>query len=303
MFPGQGAQELGMGKEIYEAYPEARKIYEIANSLLGIKVEKLCFESTQEELQQTKQAQISILVTSLAILEVIKKAGIQADICTGLSLGEYTALIYAGYLSLEEGIKLIQKRGYYMQEYVPKEEFKMVAIMGLESSKIEEICKQVEGFVVPANYNYSGQTVISGKKEEVQIAVDKLKEAGAKKTVELKTSGPFHTKKLQQANELFQKELEKVNFLPGTIEVARNLDGKVYQKQDDPKEILKIHMVSPVRFDKTIQTMQEKGIDTYFEIGPGKTLSSFVKKEQKEANVIAIQDQESLKKAIEMVRK
>lgn len=306
MFPGQGAQSIGMGKDIYDTYEEARKIYEIASHLLGIDVAKLCFHTSEEELNKTQNTQIAILVTSLAILEVIKKKGIQADICTGLSLGEYAALIYSGYLTLEDGIRLIQKRGYYMGEKIPKEEFKMAAIMGLESTIIEEVCKELtkQGkFVVPANYNYTGQTVISGNKEAVEQAIEELKKKGARKIVELKTSGPFHTKKLEEAKNCFTKELEQVKFGIGTIPVIKNLDGTIYQPKDNLIQILANHIISPVRFDKTIQTMQEQGIDTYLEIGPGKALTGFVKKENKEAKVYHVCDLETLEQVIMEIKK
>lgn len=305
LFPGQGAQYVGMGKDIYDAYEEAKKIYEKASDLLGKDIAKLCFESNQEELNKTENAQIAIMVTSLAILEVLKKRNIQADICTGLSLGEYTALIYGGYLGLEEGIKLIEKRGYYMGHDLPKEDFKMVAVMGLDAKIIEETCSKLNSnnkFVVPANYNYSGQTVISGTEEAIELAKKELEQKGAKRLIDLKTSGPFHTKKLDIAKEKFAKELEKVNFENGRIPVIKNIDGNVYKKQEDIKQILENHMISPVRFDKAIKNMQEQGIDTYIEIGPGKALSGFIKKENKESKVINICDVKTLNNAFEILK-
>lgn len=303
MFPGQGAQTVGMGKDIYNSYEEAKKIYEIASDITGKDIAKLCFEGPEEELNKTENTQLAILVTSLAVLEVIRSKGIKANICTGLSLGEYGALIYSGYLTLEEGIRLIQKRGYYMGNKIPNEEYKMAAVMGVESSIIEETCRKVEGFVVPANYNYSGQTVISGNTEAVEKAIELLKEKGARKIVELKTSGPFHTKKLEEAKLAFSQELEKATFSIGEVPVIKNIDGTTYQKEDNIQEILANHIVSPVRFDKIIQKMDEEGIDTYIEIGPGKALSGFVKKENKEAAVYNICDMESLEKLLEEIKK
>ena len=305
MFPGQGSQTVGMGKDIYERYNEAKEIYEKASEILNMDVAKLCFEGEQEELNKTKNAQIAILVTSLAILEVLKNNGVEADICTGLSLGEYTALIYSGYLSFEDGIKLIQKRGYYMGTCVPKEEFKMAAVIGAQSSIIEKVCENLNKkgmFVVPANYNYSGQTVISGNKEAVEEAIKLLNDEGIRKIIELKTSGPFHTEKLLEAKQLFEKELEKVSFMEGKVPVIKNIDGSIYTNNDNMKEILAKHIVSPVRFDKAIKLMEDNDIDTYIEIGPGRALSGFVKKENKEANVMNMCDIETLNKVLEYIK-
>lgn len=305
MFPGQGSQTVGMGKDIYERYNEAKEIYEKASEILNMDVAKLCFEGEQEELNKTKNAQIAILVTSLAILEVLKNNGVEADICTGLSLGEYTALIYSGYLSFEDGIKLIQKRGYYMGTCVPKEEFKMAAVIGAQSSIIEKVCENLNKkgmFVVPANYNYSGQTVISGNKEAVEEATKLLNDEGIRKIIELKTSGPFHTEKLLEAKQLFEKELEKVSFMEGKVPVIKNIDGSIYTNNDNMKEILAKHIVSPVRFDKAIKLMEDNDIDTYIEIGPGRALSGFVKKENKEANVMNVCDIETLNKVLEYIK-
>ena len=212
LFPGQGSQIVGMGKDIYEKYEEARKIYEKASEISNIDIKKICFEGPEEELNKTENTQIAILTTSLAILEVLKSKNINADIAVGLSLGEYGALIYSGIMSFEDGIKLIQKRGYYMGNLLPKEEYAMAAIIGLEVNKIEEICEKLNEqgkFVVPANYNCSVQTAISGETNAIDEAIELLKQAGAKRAIKLKTSGPFHTVKLQEAKNAYEKELEK----------------------------------------------------------------------------------------------
>ena len=305
LFPGQGAQTVGMEKDIYEKYEEAKKIYEKASEISGIDVKKICFEGPEEELNKTENTQIAILTTSLAILEVLKTKKIEAKIACGLSLGEYTALIYSGIITFEEGINLIKKRGYYMGNLIPEEEYLMAAVIGLDVIKIEEICEKIrkEGkFVVPANYNCITQTVISGEKTAVEIAVEKLKTAGAKRVIPLNTSGPFHTEKLVEAKKAYEKELETIKFnikKEDGIKVIKNIDGTFYNEKDNIKEILSKHIISPIRFDKAIKIMQEEKVDEYIEIGPGRTLTGFVKKDNKEAKTYNINNIESLEKYLE----
>ena len=302
LFPGQGAQTIGMGKDIYDEYEVARKVYDKVNEISGIDVKKICFEGPEEELNKTENTQIAILTTSLAMLEVLKSKGIEAEIATGLSLGEYGALIYAGIISLEDGIKLIKKRGYYMGNLLPKEEYAMAAVIGLESPKIEEVCNKLQEqgkFVVPANYNCSVQTAISGELDAIDEAIELLKMAGAKRAIKLKTSGPFHTMTLEEAKKAYEKELENIEFnvLPlneQKVKVIKNLDGTYYKPEDNVKEILAKHIISPVRFDKAIQLMKDEGIEEYIEIGPGKVLTGFIKKDNKEATTYNLNSLESL---------
>jgi len=299
LFPGQGAQCVGMGKDIYDAYDEAKEIYKKAEEISGMDIKTLCFEGPEKELMKTENTQIAILTTSLAILAVLKKHEIEADMTAGLSLGEYTALIYGGYLTLEDGIKLIQKRGYYMGNFLPPEEYMMAAVIGLDSNVIERECEAVREeqgqFVVPANYNCLAQTVISGTSEGIETVTERLKAEGAKRVIPLKTSGPFHTEKLLQAKELYEKELEKVNFQSGSqVQVVKNIDGSIYTNKDNMKEILSNHIVSPVRFDKIVQYMKNQGITELVEIGPGKALTGFVKKDYPEAVIYNVNNLESL---------
>ena len=298
LFPGQGVQVVGMGKDIYEKYDEAKKIYDKASEISGIDVKKLCFEGPEEELNKTENTQIAILTTSLAILEVLKSKGIEAQIATGLSLGEYGALIYSGMVSFEDGIKLIQKRGYYMGNMLPDEKYSMAAVIGLDSEKIEEVCKTIASkgkFIAVANYNCCVQTAISGEESAIDEAMEKLKENGAKRVIKLNTSGPFHTIKLEKAKEAYQKELENVKFNVNTnVKVIKNIDGTYYNEKDNIKEILANHIISPVRFDKAIKLMEQEKVEEYVEIGPGRTLTGFIKKENKEANTFNINNLESL---------
>ena len=305
VFPGQGAQTVGMGKDLYESFEEVRKIYDKAKEVTGIDVAKLTFESTEEELSQTKNTQIAILTMSLGILEVLKKNGIDASYSAGLSLGEYAALIYSNIISLEDGLRIIQKRGEYMQSLVPEESWAMAAVIGLPDEEVERICKEEikSGFIVPANYNCPGQVAVSGDKVAITELLEKGKELGARKVVELKTSGPFHTEKLKDASDKLREELDKIEINKDfTKKVFKNLDAKEYTKEDDIKNILAKHVMSPVRFSKSVENMINQGVDTFVEIGPGKVLSGFIRKINKEVKVLNIQDKESLENTLKILK-
>lgn len=307
LFPGQGAQFVGMGKDVCEKYEEANRVYENAEKILGIDVKKMCFEGSEEELNKTQNTQIAIAVTSLAILEILKFKGVKSELSVGLSLGEYVALIYSGFISFEEGITLLNKRGLFMGNYLPEGDFEMAAVIGLDSKIIEDVCKKIRldgKFVVPANYNYLDQTVVSGEAEGIEEVTKELNNLGAKRVIKLKTSGPFHTEKLNKAKELFSKELENIKFDIKENKVIKNIDGEFYQKYDDIRKILSNHIISPVRFDKAIAKMKNEGIDTYVEIGPGKALSGFVKKELKgeDIKVFSISDVKSLNEFLEYAK-
>ncbi len=287
VFPGQGSQFVGMGKDYYEKYECVREVYNKANQILGFDIAKLSFEGPEEDLNQTKNTQMAILVMSLAIVELLKQNNIQANISAGLSLGEYSALIYSNIINFEDGIKIVQKRGTYMQEYLPEGNWSMAAILGLDDTTIEDVCKQVtKGFVVPANYNCQGQVAISGEKEAVLQAMELLKEAGAKRTIELKTSGPFHTSKLQEASDKLYEALQEIQINKiADQKVIKNIDATEYTNNDDIKRILANHVINPVKFKKSIENMIDQGVDTIIEIGPGKVLSGFVKKTNKDIQV------------------
>lgn len=305
LFPGQGAQSVGMGKDLYEAFEEVRNTYEKVKQITGIDISKISFEGPEEILNQTKYTQLAILTESLSILEILKKHNIKPEMSAGLSLGEYSALINSNILSFEEGVKLVQKRGEYMQDLLPKGDWQMAAIMGMKEEQVEEVCQKVEkGFVVPANYNCIGQIAISGEKEAVLEAEEIAKEMGAKKVRVVKTAGPFHTEKLIESSNALRKELEKITINKPQNKVIKNLDGEEYKETDDIKDILAKHIINPVRFSKTLETMLESGIDTFIEIGPGKTLSGFVKRTptEKEIKILSINNVSSLEETLKEVK-
>ena len=308
IFPGQGTQVVGMGKDIYDKYEEARNIYTKIDNAINENVEDITYNTEQEVLNQTKNTQIAIYAMSMSILEILNKRNIESQAAAGLSLGEYSALTCANSISVEDGAKIVRVRGKLMQELAPEGDWSMAAIIGLEDDKVEEACNKVEeGFVRAVNYNCPGQVVVSGEKEAVLRAMEIAKELGARKTIELKTSGPFHTEKLIEASKALREELEKIDFAKCEIPVIKNLNGEPYDENDNMVDILSNHVINPVKFRKSIETMLNMGIDTFVEIGPGKTLSGFVKKVCKEkeieANVLNIENVETLESALEVLEK
>lgn len=308
IFPGQGTQVVGMGKDIYDKYEEARNIYTKIDNAINENVEDITYNTEQEVLNQTKNTQIAIYAMSMSILEILNNRNIKPQAAVGLSLGEYSALTCANSISVEDGAKIVRVRGKLMQELAPEGDWSMAAIIGLEDDIVEEACNKVEkGFVRAVNYNCPGQVVVSGEKDAVLRAMEIAKELGARKTIELKTSGPFHTEKLIEASKALREELEKIDFAKCEIPVIKNLNGERYNENDDMVDILSNHVINPVKFRKSIETMLSMGIDTFVEIGPGKTLSGFVKKvckeKEGEANVLNIENVETLESALEVLKK
>ena len=300
LFPGQGSQCLGMGKDIYDDYETYRNVVKQVNEYTGLNLEEITYNSSEEILNQTKNTQIAILTMSLGILEILKENKVNAEASLGLSLGEYGALIFGQILSLEDGTKIVKRRGEIMQDLCPEGDWAMAAVLGLDKEAVNAACNEVKtGFIAAANYNCPGQIVISGERKALEEVSEILKEKGAKRVIELNTAGPFHTKMLEKASLKLREELENVEVKNSKYTVIKNIDGKQYDNETDVRDVLSKHITSPVRFEDGIKEMIDMGIDTFVEIGPGKTLTGFVKKIDRFAKVININSSESLKLALE----
>ena len=278
VFPGQGAQVVGMGKDFYENSELSRDIFDEAAKLLDFDVKKVCFEEN-EAINITEYTQAAMLTTSVAMLEVLKEKGLKPDVCAGLSLGEYCALVASGVMEFEDAVKAVRQRGILMQEAVPTGIGAMSAIIGLDADVIAGICDKIDEVSV-ANYNCPGQIVITGKKEAVEKANEELKEAGARRCVMLNVSGPFHSEMLKTAGEELYRVLENVELKDFEIPYVTNVTAKYVtnENKNEIKEMLKDQVSSSVLWIQSVENMIEQGVDTFVEIGPGKTLTGFIKK-------------------------
>jgi len=294
IFPGQGAQYVGMGKDFYETMPICKEVFEQANAASGLDVTGLCFEEN-EKLNITEYTQIAMVATEVAILKAVQEKGIRADVTAGLSLGEYAALVACNAMKMNDVFKLVRKRGIYMQEAVPTGGA-MVAVLGLDTQKIEEVLSGIDGIITIANYNCPGQIVITGEEKAAGIASEKLMEVGAKRCIPLNVSGPFHSPLLQGAGKKLAEELREIELNSIAIPYITNVTADYVADKEDIKELLEKQVSSSVRWQQTIERMLADGVTTFVEIGPGKTLSGFVKKISKEATVINIEKVEDLEK-------
>ena len=276
IFPGQGAQKAGMGKDFYEKSSVARRIFDQASQYLELDMSKLCFEKN-DQLDITEYTQAAMVTTCLAIAREAMDRGLKPDVTAGLSLGEYCAIAVAGGFLDEDAIKLVRKRGILMQNTVPKGKGAMSAIMGMDGKDIEKVLEGIEGAFI-ANYNCPGQIVITGYTEAVLEAKDRLLQSGAKKAMMLNVSGPFHSPLLQEAGEELLKTLKTVSTMPLDIPYETNVTGEYVEDIEETKELLVKQVASPVKWQQSVEKMIEEGVDSFVEIGPGRTLTGFLKK-------------------------
>jgi [acyl-carrier-protein] S-malonyltransferase len=300
IFSGQGAQYVGMGKNLYDNFPTARKVFDEADEVLENKITELCFDGPNEKLQETVNTQPAILAHSIACYSVLKDAGFVPDIVAGLSLGEYSALVAAESIEFRQAVPLVRKRGKYMQEAVPFGKGTMAAILGLEREEVLKICKIAsdEGVVEAANFNCPGQIVLAGEVNAVNKAVELAKAQGAKRAVVLAVSAPFHCSLLKPAADNLAKELENVEIKDSKIPVVSNVNAEFTKRGHMVKQLLIKQVSSPVLWEDCIRKMIDSGVQTFVEVGPGKVLSGFVKKVNSNLRVLNVEDTESLYKTI-----
>ena len=299
LFAGQGAQYLGMARDLYDQYNVVRATYDEASQVLGYDIRNL-IDREEEKLNQTRYTQPAILTTSVAIYRLLQEEGIQAAIVAGLSLGEYSAMVAAGALEFTTAVALVAKRGVFMEEAAPAGSGKMVAVLNADLATIETACQEASqlGIVSPANYNTPNQIVIGGEVKAVDKAVELLKEAGVKRLIPLKVSGPFHTALLKTASDKLSKVLATVEFTDFKLPLVGNTEAAVMEKERI-KELLTRQVMEPVRFYDSIATMKKSGVTDFIEIGPGKVLSGFIKKIDKSMKIAQVEDITSLSVLLE----
>lgn len=296
IFPGQGAQKAGMGQDFYEKYETSRQVFDQASEWLGLDMKALCFEKN-DRLDLTEYTQAALVTTCLAMAKIVEEQGLHPDVAAGLSLGEYCAIETAGGMSLKDAITTVRKRGILMEQAVPAGKGSMAAVLGLEAEAIERVTDGIDGVTI-ANYNCPGQIVISGAGEAVETAAEKLQEAGAKRVLPLNVSGPFHSAMLKEAGEELGKVLEQVEIAPLKIPYVTNVTAQYITDSCETKALLEKQISSSVRWQQSMENMIAQGVDTFVEIGPGRTLAGFLKKIDKTVKVYNIQTTADLEKVL-----
>ena len=300
IFPGQGAQACGMGQDFYEHTETGKRIFDKATELMGFSMPQLCFEEN-DRLDITEYTQAAMVTASIAMMRVLEENGIKPDVAAGLSLGEYCALAAAGVMSDEDAIRTVRQRGILMQEAVPVGEGAMAAILALDASAIEEVTGAMEGVWI-ANYNCPGQIVISGEKAAVEDACEKLKAAGAKRAVMLNVSGPFHSGMLADAGEKLGEVLSQVELHEPQIPYVANVTAQYVKNAAEVKELLTRQVSSSVRWQQSVEAMIADGVDTFIEIGPGKTLAGFMRKISRDVKTLNVEKLEDIGKVAEALK-
>jgi len=303
IFSGQGAQYIGMGKQIVENFASADKVFVRASEALGFDIKEMVFNGEEETLKITENTQPTILTTSIACLQPLIEKGITPDVVAGLSLGEYSAHVASGTFSFEDAVKLVRKRGKFMQEAVPVGIGTMAAVLGLEKQDVIDCCKEASeaGVVEPANFNCPGQIVVAGDVAAVEKVVELAKEKGARRSIVLPVSAPFHCSLLRAAGEKLAEELDKVQVNSMKIPVISNVTGDYIKNKDEVKNLLIKQVSNSVLWEDSIKRMIDDGVDTFIEIGPGKVLTGFVKKINKDVRILNIEDMDSLNKICEQI--
>lgn len=298
VFPGQGAQYVGMGMDFCQGFPEAREIFELAGRAAGLDMVRLISEE-EEKLNLTEYTQIAMLAVETAIWKVLEGKGLRADVAAGLSLGEYGALAVSGVMTLEDLFRVIRKRGIYMQEACPTGGA-MTAVLGAEVSLVEAVCEEIEGTVSIANYNCPGQIVITGEERAVHEAAERLSEKGARRCIPLKVSGPFHSRLLKGAGERLRRELDRAEIFAPSIPYISNVNADYVREREGIRDLLEQQVASPVRFWQSIERMIADGVDSFVEIGPGKTLSGFIRKISRDVRVYNVEKTSDLEQVMEV---